>query len=233
MANVFISPAQPTAKQALGSPLVEERRLSRGPRLCAIVAAALALAACNAVGSVKPLFAAVDAAGAPNLKPGVWSVEMPCAGVNGGTVICNDKPQVLVTAGELRMIAIDQVKGAPRPPAAPFDHPTAYVLAAGDPRILQGRVTFPADADTPAKTLFMFMALIPNATDARGRITGGEVWPIVCGPKDGAAAPLRGLTMNPDGSCVPADQAAVRRTAQPSRAWTNGPATIKWVRVAR
>jgi hypothetical protein len=217
-------------------------------RALTLFAAALALGGCNLVVSEKPVFTAADAAGAPPLRPGVWSATQPgcdfkpsdpvakwpkCAG--GG----------VITAAAI-MASVDTSSGGPdgQPPAvtkSPMTIP--YLLAAGDPRVMQVNVKPPAQAGGPP-SLFFFAALKPVARDPDGRITQAEVWAIQCGPppppKPAASAdatdqggitdhPLPGMKVT-DGMCAPTDKAAVRNAATASRAWADQIGTMRWIR---
>jgi hypothetical protein len=220
-------------------------------KAAALVAAALALGGCNLVVSATPVFSAADAAGAPTLRPGVWAAPQPncdfkpadplaawpqCAG--GGVIT----ETAFLAAVDPSGLASSGQPPAPDAPKQPRKVP--YVLAAGDPRVLQVGVELPLDP--AAKTrLFFFAALRPTAHDADGRITGAEIWFVQCGPppppKPTATGggtdtggitdhPLPGMTVDKDTTCTPSDKAAVRNAAVASRAWADQVGALRWVR---
>ncbi len=212
-------------------------------RLPFIVAGLALLSACNVVMTKEPLFTQTDGAGAPNLRPGVWIffkeadckvdeskpfTEWPdCAG--GGLVAPGN-----VVKGHKANAPADQLEDTP------------FVLAAGDPRIIQLQVdvdlSVQADAsasgDATVSTSssasharpYGYGAVRPTKFDDQGRITAFTLWPIQCGPppkdKDGdytAAAtlkPLPGLEMKSgDAVCTTRSVAALRNAAKASEAW--------------
>jgi hypothetical protein len=214
----------------------------------ALLAAALLLGGCNLVVSETPVFSAADAAGAPALKPGVWAAPQPncdfkpsdpldkwpqCA---GGAAITPDA--ILAAADSAGVAAPDQSAPAP---AKTMRVP--YVLAAGDPRIMQIHFVLPLDPAIKA-AFFYFVALKPTAHDADGRITAAEAWLIQCGPPpppsvDSSGKPDQGgITNHPlpgmkieKGECTPDGKAAVINAAVPSRAWAdNQVGMLRWVR---
>jgi hypothetical protein len=232
---------------------------ARALRLSLIVAGLALLSACNVVMTKEPLFTQADAAGAPNLRPGVWIffkepdcqvdeskpfTEWPdCAG--GG----------LVSPGNVRGHKAN----------APADQleDTPVVLAAGDPRIIQlqvdvdlsmqadasasGGATASASASPPVHARpYGYGGVRPTKSDDQGRITAFTLWPILCGPppskdKDGndtAAATLKllpGLEMKPgDAVCTTRSVAALRNAAKASEAWAPPPrGDSHWIRDAQ
>jgi len=220
-------------------------------KAAALVAAALALGGCNLVVSATPVFSAADAAGAPPLRPGVWAAPQPncdfkpadplaawpdCA---GGAVIT---ATAFVTAVDPSNVGPSGQ--APAPGAAKPQKNVPYILAAGDPRVLQIDMELPLDP--AAKTrLFVFAALKPTTHDADGRITGAEIWFVQCGPppppkptgsgggtETGGITdhPLPGMTVDKGGTCTTNDKAALRNAAVASRAWADPVGALHWVR---
>jgi hypothetical protein len=155
------------------------------------------LSACNVVMTEKPLFTQADAAGAPALRPGVWLffeepgckvddskpfTEWPdCAG--GGLVGAAD------IRGHKQDTPPDQLETAP------------YVLATGDPRVMQIQVDvdLSAHADVSASgdgaaangstsssashsQPYGYAAIRPTKLDSQGRIVAFTLWPVQCGP---------------------------------------------------
>ncbi len=202
-----------------------------------VALAALTLGGCNLVTSPTPVFAAADAAGAPALRPGVWAApEKDCDFTPADSA--DTWPQC--AAGVL--VTPDKVFEADTP-----DDPAPYVLAAGDPRILQLYVDLsglqPSSDHAPPRHAYFFMGVKPQAHDSAGRITRAEIWFIACGPpspkgsgggvetQDGSITqkPLPGMTLN-DAGCSPKDQAALRGAVGPSRVWDSDHRVIHWLR---
>jgi hypothetical protein len=210
--------------------------------------AALMLGGCNLVMSSTPMFTAQDAQGAPPMRPGIWvSPEGDCKFDEAQPVKSWPKcvGPALITPDKT-FDATDTTSGA------------AYILAAGDPRVLQvetdvaGLNVAAVTGKKPAATgaapehqwIYFFMGLKPLAHDGAGRITKAEVWFIQCGPpsappaKDatpspdslGTSKPLPGMIMD-GGACSPRDKAAVLGAAGPSRAWDLPQhKVVRWVR---
>jgi hypothetical protein len=189
-----------------------------------------------------------DAAGAPGLRPGVWSATQPGCDFKPADPVakwpkCAGGGVITSTA---IMASVDTDSGGPSgQPAATAKPPMTipYLLAAGDPRVMQVEVKPPAQAGGPP-VLFFFAALKPVARDSDGRITQAEVWAIQCGPppppKPAASStdaeqggitdhPLPGMKVS-DGMCTPSDKAAVFNAAKASRAWADQIGTMRWVR---
>lgn len=232
---------------------------ARPPRLAFIVAGLALLSACNVVMTKEPLLTQADGAGAPSLRPGVWMffkdadckvdesrpfTEWPdCAG--GG----------LVTPGN--------VKGhkANAPPDQLEDTP--FVLAAGDPRVMQlqvdvdlsmqaeasasGDATASASASPPVHAKpYGYAGVRPTKFDDQGRITAFTLWPVQCGPpppkdKDGndtapaTLKPLPGIEMKRgDAVCSTSSVSALRNAAKASEAWAPpGRGNSHWLRDAQ
>lgn len=220
-------------------------------RLLLVLAAALMLGGCNMVYAEQPLFTAADAAGAPAMRPGLWSKRAADCVFDGAKPIA-DWPEcadpVLVTADRM---------GDPGKP----DKQGAYILAGGDPRVLQMELEM--DPDKPA--IWIFVGVKPLKTDAEGRITEARTWMVLCGPPppprpetpdaaipenetpeqaeariqaDIAATVAAGVTREPlpglevkEGMCVARERDPVRNAARASLAWDDGePSIIYWVR---
>jgi hypothetical protein len=217
-------------------------------RTMALLTVALLLGGCNLVVSETPVFNTADAAGAPPLKPGIWAAPQPncdfkpsaplaewpkCA---GGAEIT---PTAIIAAADPSVLASPD-QGAP---AAAKTMKVPYVLAAGDPRILQIHFVLPIDPAIKA-AFYYFIALRPIAHDADGRITDAEAWLVQCGPPpppsadSSGKADQGGLTNHPlpgmkveKGQCTPDGKAAVINAAVPSRAWAGDQVgTLHWVR---
>jgi hypothetical protein len=219
-----------------------------------LVAAALMLGGCNLVVSQTPVFRAADAAGAPPFKPGLWASPGPgctfdestpfdawpkCA--NGSEI----RPDALVaTVDPTAVTASSDSKAGSGPKKVDLQ----YVLAAGDPRVMQVDLHIP-EAGLGQLGFFYFVAVKPTRFDDDGRITAAQMWPIQCGPPPPPQTsqtangsdmtkgmvtqhPLPGLKVD-NGECTPADKAAVLNAATPSRAWADNVGELHWVRAAK
>ncbi len=220
-------------------------------RLLSLLAAALLLGGCNLVYAEKPLFTQADAAGAPQLRPGIWAKRAPNCRFDKAKPVA-DWPECadpsVVTAERIGDPA-DATKQMP------------YLLAAGDPRVMQLEVK--PDADKPF--VWFFAGLKPLKTDRQGRIVEARTWLVQCGPPppkppektesdtpanetpEQASArmqaeidaqinasvtrePLPGLTVK-EGMCVATEPGPVRNAARASLAWDDDePSVIYWVR---
>jgi hypothetical protein len=201
----------------------------------ALMGSAAGLAGCNLVVSPTPVFTAADARGAPPLRPGVWAAMDPDCKFDDKAPAA-DWPQCAQGAV---INATDGWSPDKKADSAP------YVLAAGDPRVLQTPSPVPTGSQT-TKTLYFFLAVNPLARDAQGRIVKVEVWFIQCGPPPPKAKPDAPASDKPDdanvtreplpgmkidgGLCTPTDKAAVRHAAKASRARAQQPAVLRWVR---
>jgi hypothetical protein len=208
--------------------------------LCAFLAASFSLGGCNLVISPTPVFTAADAEGAAPLKPGLW------ASPDKNCQFDEAKPaSEWPSCAQGSVITPTQAYGVGSPEKA-----TPYVLASGDPRVLQAiaDLSDKGSENASVKTngpIYMFIAVKPLASDMQGRIIKAEAWFIQCGPpppkpKDNSPDamkpeayatkhPLPGMKMD-NGACAPADKAAVRNAAGPSRKWADQLMTLHWVR---
>lgn len=191
----------------------------------------LLLGGCNRVHTDHPLFFASDAPDAPRLRDGVWLIE-------DGDDDCRfdeRKPAtrwpdcadwMLVRGGE--MLGYDREEGGPGEWTS-----LAFVLAAGDPLVLQIAMT---DEGKPDYQYFG----IEGEAAVDGRITALVSWPVQCGPPPPKAAagekpryvtlePLPGMTLADD-SCTADSAGTVRNAARASRAWEPEPGMARWVR---
>jgi len=208
-------------------------------RALAALAVAFALGGCNLVVSEKPLFTQADAAGAPVLRPGAWvSPKGDCSFDETKPVA--DWPEcanpVVIRPGEI----FDPRKAESQGP---------YVLAAGDPRIVQAPIKPGGDVEPKGedKTLFAYLGLKPRRFDGQGRIVEFESWFVQCGPPPPeppkstkklpspsqfvTRRPLPGLKVDPkSGTCVAVSQGPVRNAARSSRAWAEHVDVARWVR---
>ena len=214
------------------------------------------LGGCNVVMTDKPLFTAADAAGAPPLRPGVWSFFH-----EGGCKVDESRPFAewpscsgggIVRGGEI--LGRDAHK-------TDLEH-VPLIIAAGDPRIAQMQVKIDvsvgaeakasggAEASASASTTttqsgsapYGYAALKPTKFDHEGRITAFRFWSVQCGPPppadpksadfSGATKQLLpGLERRPDQSdCTTHSVEALRNAARASEAWDDQHQESHWVR---
>ena len=137
-------------------------------RLMILLAAALALGGCNMVMAETPILTAADAEGAPSLRPGVWITRDPECRFNPRKRV-KDWPECaspLLVGSDSLTNPMKQEEAAP------------YVLAAGEPRILQ--LELRPEPDAPR--LYLFAGLQPLKFDRQGRIVEARTWAVQCGP---------------------------------------------------
>jgi hypothetical protein len=198
----------------------------------ALALAALALlGACNMVVTKDPVFSKADAAGAPGLRPGVWDGD-PKADCQ----IDESKPFSQWPACASGFVVLDDhtIGGFSDQGGKHAWATTEYVLAAGEPRVLQLHLT--PGADEPLMpAMYLYAAYRPIRLDDQGRVVAGRAWFVICGPprvqpaagdaggkqRLGTEHPFAGLTMDSDGdNCSPDTPAALRNAARESRALT-------------
>jgi len=211
---------------------------------------------CNVVMTDKPLFTVADAAGAPPLRPGVWSFFH-----EAGCQVDESRPFAewpscsgggIVRAGEIA----GHKAGAP--PGELEREP--LIIAGGDPRIIQvqvkidvtagaeatasggGEASATATATSPKEQPYGYAGLKPTKFDAQGRLTAFRFWPVLCGPPPpknakgedtalGTLHPLAGLEMKPgDAVCTTHSADALRNAARASQAWDDQRQESHWVR---
>ncbi len=212
-------------------------------RLMLLVALAGLLGGCNMVTSTRPLFTAADAAGAPQLRPGLWTHPDPGCAFDAATP-AHTWPDcagsVVVRPTYFRGIRFGSAApDADSNKAVPVDA-VPYILAGAYPSVLQVRI---GDPGKPKQ--YVFEGLRPTKLDEAGRVVEARMWLVQCGPPEPPAAdskggvyhatksPLPGLTMQ-GVDCVARDAETVIRAARASEAWRQndggwGP-TIRWVR---
>ncbi len=174
----------------------------RLPFLKAIIVGwvALALAGCNAVYSETPLFSPSDAAGSPPLRPGLWASDDPKCHFNETRAV-QRWPKcaswILVRPGQVL-----ELNAGVTPPTWKS---TDYVLAAGEPRVLQ------TPSETQSGVAFMYFGLRPLRLDTERRIVAFEMWLVQCGPPP----PDAGALLSP-AKANPKDAAPARSVAKPA-----------------
>ena len=99
-----------------------------------------------------------------------------------------------------------------------------YVLAAGDPRVMQ--LAAPADRK-PEQPAYLYVGVRPGKTDTQGRLIEGEIWLVLCEepPDDDhifakhKPRPLPGLTQRGDSVCIATTKGPVKAAAAASERW--------------
>ncbi len=199
-------------------------------RACMILALAVALGGCNMVYSERPLFTAADAVGAPPLRPGLWTTSDPKCRVDEARPV--QRWPKCAEWGLVRATDVLEFKADAKPAAWTS---TEYVLASGDPRVLQ------TPFDDKNGSAFIYVALKPLRLDDQGRIVAFTTWTVLCGPPPPAPAPnatdKRRVTLEPlpgleikDDNCIAREPGPVRNAAKASQAWSATSQTQHWVR---
>jgi hypothetical protein len=203
-----------------------------------IIAAALLLGGCNVVTSTKPLFAAADAQGQAQLRPGVWANE------RAGCKFDDTRPMDTWPDCADRWVVRPAAVLAARDNALPRDQWTlySYLLVRGDPAILQIAASDPGGA----ATTYLYAGLRPLKRDGGGRVVEYKAWLAQCGPTPPAdpsgkndplttTQPLEGLVMDPaKHDCIASAPGPVRESVRLSEAWLGtdqeGRDRARWVR---
>jgi hypothetical protein len=219
------------------------RHLITGGVLKVTAAAGLAasLSACNMVVTTEPTFLAGDQ-GTPALREGLWvNPEKDC------------QFDVKAPATEWPecahwIVIKDSAMTGANEKGETFNLP--FVLAAGDPRVLQLRIEDEDKKNTDGgkAAIYLYMALRPIKTDADGKIVSYTGWMVQCGPpppadakrpdgnpRYGTLEPSPGMIMDDDLSgCAPENKAALIRAAGLSEKFDKdaaaGGEAARWVR---
>ena len=208
---------------------------------------ALALGACAAVSTERPLFGAADSKDAPVLKAGLWA--MPEPGCRFKSREAPAKWPDCVQAVEVRDGAIRDLRpqieaGRKREAKITADQPAKYLVAAADPAVLQ------VEIDRDGAPRVFYFGLQPLASDGDGAIIRARGWIALCRDPNPPSAPapvtarpakagkhgkaakppkaapvsnglLPGLTPIPEsgGGCMASSGAAVARVVAANEAW--------------
>jgi len=207
------------------------------------ILALLALGGCNMVVTQTPMFTKADGAGAPGLRPGVWrgKPDAGCAfdeksplaswpACANGAVVDDDGISMVKTVNGARTVAAK----------------IGYVLAAGEPRILQLSVGGLTPSFGLSLSGYLYGGVQPTKTDDQGRIIAYTNWFVACGPPPPQPAagsspnrisfatlsPFAGLVMDKSGqNCTPISVAALRNAAVESAELPGDlPSETRWVR---
>lgn len=183
------------------------------------ILSALGLCACGMVSSDRPLFGPLDTRGAPVLKSGLWALVEPGCKFNlrAPPAKWPDCAQPLeLRDGTARDVKPDS--GGER------NEPVSYLLAAGDPAILQARA--PPDQGA-RRASFVYFGLRPLASDPDGVIIRARIWPGLCARPQSAAVNRRPARLLPGlvaekgamANCLARGQGPVRTAVARSEAW--------------
>lgn len=159
-------------------------------RLAAILLASALCTGCMdmTVTSETPLFGPGDEAGAPRLRDGIWLHQDPECRFNTRRPVARwpGCARWSVMRGAEWLTLADTAPPGGR--VAWSWNSKAYILAGGDPRILQslGSRRPPPEGKAWAQTSdpFAYWAVRPTGTDGQGRITGYDLWTIDCDQTD-------------------------------------------------
>lgn len=196
---------------------------------------ALATSACAVVGSDRPLFGAVDARGQAVLRTGLWAMpDEDC------TFDPADKAKEWNDCANATFVSPTTFSERPN------DHDEeretlGYVLAGGDPRVLQ--VQAPDGKQNPN---YAYAGLRPLRLDEAGRIVEARVWLALCepppNPKDPSADDAKPKALAPGllrdskgGGCTATRASAARGAVTRSEAWASErelTLAARWIRDA-
>jgi hypothetical protein len=205
------------------------------------------LGACNMVTTKTPLFAPSDAVGAPRLRPGLWA-DSP----DGDCKLVSSRPLAKwPSCAHGFAVTPDTAGSYDKDSHGKLTWSTApYLLAGGDPAVLQLRMT-DADIVGPGASItavsYVYLAIRPTKTDSAGRVTAYDGWLVLCGPPppsdarspDGKSArygtlePVPGMVMDDSGEdCTTTSSQALRTAAAASETWHGPNAHMRahWVR---
>ena len=211
---------------------------------------------CNVVITEKPLLTQADAAGAPPLRPGVWSFfhEQGCK-------IDESRPFADWSSCAGGGIVRDGEILGHNASKSELEH-MPLIIAAGDPRIAQMQIKIDVSVGAEAKASggaqasasasatttqtgpppYGYLALKPTKFDREGRITAFRFWPVQCGPPppQAKASDLTGATQHllpgleraspNDVACTTHSVEALRNAARASEAWDDQKQESHWVR---
>ncbi|MBI1405158.1 MAG: hypothetical protein GC145_03415 [Caulobacter sp.] len=200
----------------------------------ALVGLTMSLGACNLVITTEPTFETVDAAGAARLRTGLW------VNLDAGCDVDLKTPASGWPECANWVVVKDDALSGTGDNGKPFSAP--YILAAGDPRVMQLTLNDP-DSN---QTLYLYLGVLPAKVDGDGKIVEYSGWIVQCGPpppKDakkpdgtprfGTLKPFPGMIMDEQQSgCQPADKAALIKAAGLSKAYDtdNKDKVNRWVR---
>lgn len=196
-------------------------------RIVLLLIALVSLGGCNMVMSEEPWFTEADAVGAPHLRDGLW--------ISTNSEDCPvDKAQppeqwpecaIAVRTQGNQWSALKGSSGEDGRRTSPGWEKVDALLVAGDPAIVQGKMTDDSDEVDP---VYAYGVIRPTRRDDQGRIVEFMAGFVSCGPlpadkedEDGLAlvtkSPFAGIKIV-DGDCVADNAEAVRNAARQSEA---------------
>jgi hypothetical protein len=156
---------------------------------------ALGLGACSVVSTERPMFGPTDARGAPVLKAGLWALpERGCRfKPRADPVKWPDCVQALeIRAGQIRDLKPDTEAQRKHQARVGGDKPMSFLLAAGDPPILQ------VQSSGEGAPSYFYFGLRPLASGVDGAIIRARGWIALCkDPNAPAPAPVQALPPAP------------------------------------
>ncbi len=216
----------------------------RLPRIWpALALAAALLGGCeNLVASKTSLFEAGDAVPQGTLKAGWWVARTPGCDVDpalpsGQWPSCAKAVLMPERLSDQRL-----VRTGDEPDAETAR--VGYLLAAGEPMILQLSLLSPEDQKGEVRAVHLYKAVRSTVKDAQGRVVEIRHWAVVCGPLEPpveeshhyrrkTSAPWPGVESRSDG-CWARDVAGLRDAARRSEALAVAASPpLRWLREHR
>lgn len=202
--------------------------------------AAALVAGCNMVESKRPWFGATEADHTTRFKPGIWRSECP-----PDTPATCARREIEVTASEFRLPPIRASVPAPPDMDVVSETQVSYLIAVGDPHILQVRMRAPPRFQRePGANTILYLGVDPSERDADGQVVAAQIWVLVCGPepKEGDANfglqdeqgsvtnhPFEGLTMTDGFNCAAKDRSTLMRVARETKTMKGALLPVRWV----
>lgn len=209
----------------------------RVPGLGLIVATALLLGGCNNfVHSSRPWFTEADARQAPAVRSGWWVVSDPLCRFSSAEAPSSTWPKCvtrfLLPPGDRLILQGNE--------STRFE----YLLAPGQPLIVQGLTPGDDRAEPPRADEYGYLGLQPRQRDPQGRITAFDLWFVLCGPPrrthgepspiDRTDRPWPGLVIEDEAAgCTARDVEALRGAARRSKrsgALSADHNLVRWIR---
>lgn len=194
----------------------------------------LLVSGCAIVTSETALFEAADSAGAPTIRPGVWTL---------APADCAFDPRFPIAAwpscANATVVTATTIGNGHE--KTPEDH-VIYLVAAGDPLVVQMQAPKNHDKNDPN---YVYAGLRPTERDREGRVTRARAWLGLCNkpPPLRRAAEVKPGPLQPglkpgkaELYCEAPDQQTARAAVLGSEAWafTGEPSelgvTARWVR---
>lgn len=189
-------------------------------RKATILILALWLSACSTVGSDLPLFGVADTAGAPTLRPGLWAA--PSRGCRFSSKAAVEKWPDCANGA---VVGTQSILGGRRDAAGAFTEVLPFLMAGGDPAVMQIETPPGHDLHGPR---FVYAGVRPLASDEAGAIVKARVWLALCAPPTmaGAPAPAKpaklppGVVLSKDRTyCLTKAKSPLRAMVRTSEGW--------------